>query len=71
MGAWREFEALELEKVITAVIAAYRNEDDLDIEHLKTRIAELRLDELLFWMYEFELTDELIEKCLERVKEFY
>lgn len=70
MGMRYELEIQEHEVVVTAVIAAL-SANNYDVEQLKARIIDLRLGELLHWEYEHELTDELVEKSLKRVKEFY
>lgn len=67
----RSLEDFEFESVITAVIAALSESDDPSSKYLKHKINSLELPRLLKMEHEHEATDELIEKCLKEVNEFY
>ena len=67
----RVLEESEFESAVTAIIAALSETDEAsDVEHIKHRIAKLNLGKLLCMTHEHEITDELLERCMRRVKEY-
>ena len=67
----RSLEKFECESVVTAAIAVMAESDNLDLTHIKNRIERLKLPGLLKMGHEHEVSDQLIEKCVKEVREFY